>query len=81
MWQSRQKELELDDRLKGRSRNGSSGGSSHRDHDPASQSKRPDASASRSSSERVYESGSERVYESGDSREDEELEKFLHSRS
>jgi hypothetical protein len=72
MWRSRQKELELDDRLKGRSRNGSSGGSSHRDHDSASQSKRPDASASCSSSERVYESG--------DSREDEELEKFLHSR-
>ncbi|XP_059445228.1 uncharacterized protein LOC132177037 isoform X2 [Corylus avellana] len=77
MWRSRQKEIELDDRLKGRSRGGSSGGSSHRDHDAASQSKRPpiyvnDAGASCSSSERVYESG--------DSREDEELEKFLHSR-
>ncbi|XP_059431714.1 uncharacterized protein LOC132165248 [Corylus avellana] len=77
MWRARQKEQELDDRLKGRSRDGSSGGSSHRDHNSASPSKRPpinvnDASASCSSNERVYESG--------DSREDEELEKFLHSR-
>lgn len=77
MWRSRQKELELDDRIRGRSRDGSSGGSSHRDHDSASPSKRPpinvnDASASCSSNERIYQNG--------DSREDEELEKFLHSR-
>lgn len=77
MWKVRQKEIELDDRIKGRSRDGSHGGSSHRDHDSSSTSKRSPMSVDNASASC---SSSERVNESGDSREDEELEKFLHSR-
>ncbi|XP_035540393.1 protein FAM133 isoform X2 [Juglans regia] len=79
MWRARQKELELDDRCKGKFRNGSSdSSSSHIDNYGVNKSKRTlvnvnNTSASCSSSERVYESGS--------SREDEELEEFLHSRA
>ncbi|KAG2704848.1 hypothetical protein I3843_05G025000 [Carya illinoinensis] len=78
MLRARQKELELDDRCKGKFRNGSSNSSSCIDNHGVTKSKSSlvnvnNASASCSSSERVYESGS--------SREDEELEEFLHSRA
>lgn len=78
MWRVRQKELELNDKLKGRSNDGSS----HRDI----------VSSSRSSSKRhvvddngATASSSKRECESDYSREDEglrekEVEEFLHSR-
>ena len=77
MWQARQKELELDDRCRGRLRDGSSSDSSHRDNN-ASTNKKPPKSTNNTSASC---SSSERVYETGYSMEDEELEEFLHSRS
>ncbi|GMY38844.1 protein FAM133 isoform X4 [Fagus crenata] len=76
MWQARQKELELDDRCRGRLRDGSSSDSSHRDNN-ASTNKKPPKSTNNTSASC---SSSERVYETGYSMEDEELEEFLHSR-
>ncbi|KAF8379291.1 hypothetical protein HHK36_028724 [Tetracentron sinense] len=84
MWRVRQKELELDDRLKGRSRDKSSSSSnSHRDHSdpPKSTSTRcretdKDAADLRTSRKR----GSEDCYTSEDGLKDEEIEEFLHSR-
>lgn len=82
MWRVRQKELELDNRLKGRS--GEEGSSRRRDRDVSnslrSSSKRcvvtdKDASALCSSSKRVYEDCSRE-----DELKDEDIEEFLHAR-
>lgn len=82
MWRVRQKELELDNRLKGRS--GEESSSRRRDRDvsnsPRSSSKRcvvtdKDASALCSSSKRVYEDCSME-----DELKDEDIEEFLHAR-
>uniref|UniRef100_A0A5B6ZA34 Uncharacterized protein n=1 Tax=Davidia involucrata TaxID=16924 RepID=A0A5B6ZA34_DAVIN len=85
MWQVRQKELELDDRLKRRQKDKSSSGRSHRDicDSPRSTSKRragseTNASAACSSGERVIQDCYSREDEG---LRDEEIENFLHSRS
>uniref|UniRef100_A0A5B7BZF9 Uncharacterized protein n=1 Tax=Davidia involucrata TaxID=16924 RepID=A0A5B7BZF9_DAVIN len=85
MWQVRQKELELDDRLKRRQNDKSSSGRSHRDicDSPRSTSKRragseTNASAACSSGERVIQDCYSREDEG---LRDEEIENFLHSRS
>lgn len=78
MWRVRQKEIELDERIKGRLRDGSSSDSSLRDNNFTSTNKRPSKSANTAS---ASGSSNERGYENGYSKEDEELEKFLHSRS
>ncbi|XP_021300276.1 serine/arginine-rich splicing factor 11 [Herrania umbratica] len=81
MWRVRQKELELNDRLKGRSRDDSRHSRSHGDisNPSRSTSRRHDSNASASCS------SSKRVAESSYSREDEglrdgEIEEFLNSR-
>ena len=84
MWRVRQKELELNDRLKGRSREesncrkhtdvGNSSRSSSKRHGIDTDS----ASASCLSSKRAYESSYSREDEG---LRDEEIEKFLQSRS
>lgn len=78
MWRVRQKEIELDERIKGRLRDGSSSDSSLRDNNFTSTNKRPPKSVNTAS---ASGSSNERGYENGYSKEDEELEKFLHSRS
>jgi len=78
MWRVRQKELELDDRLKGKSRDEGSHVKEGGDRETSqSRSKRRDSDASCSSSRRSYED-----HHSGDDDglKDEEIEKFLHSR-
>jgi len=77
MWRVRQKEIELDERIKGRLRDGSSSDNSLRDNNFTSTNKRPSKSANTAS---ASGSSNERGYENGYSKEDEELEKFLHSR-
>lgn len=84
MWRARQKELELNDQLKGRSRaedssrkhrdTGTSSRNSSKWHDTDMDS----GAASCSSSKRVHESSYSR--DDGGLR-DEEIEEFLHSRS
>uniref|UniRef100_A0A7C9AUZ6 Uncharacterized protein n=1 Tax=Opuntia streptacantha TaxID=393608 RepID=A0A7C9AUZ6_OPUST len=79
MWRVRQKELELDDRLKGKSRDEGSHVKEGGDRETSrSISKRRDSDASCSSSRRSYED-----HHSGDDDglKDEEIEKFLHSRA
>lgn len=83
MWRTRQKELELDDRLKGKLKEESSSGSkNHRESNSSrSTNKRhsvanDSANASCSSSKRAYSSHSRE----DDGLRDEELEEFLHSR-
>lgn len=78
MWRVRQKELELEDRLKGRSRDydkqhSSRGGNGE---STRSQSKRYDTNTLCSSSKRSYEDYSNE----GEGLKDEEIEAFLHSR-
>uniref|UniRef100_A0A5B7C9P6 Uncharacterized protein n=1 Tax=Davidia involucrata TaxID=16924 RepID=A0A5B7C9P6_DAVIN len=84
MWQVRQKELELDDRLKGRQKEESRSGRSHSGicDSPRSTSKRhssseTSASASCSSSKRAIQDCYSREDEA---LRDEEIEEFLHSR-
>ncbi|KAH7518510.1 hypothetical protein FEM48_Zijuj09G0179400 [Ziziphus jujuba var. spinosa] len=84
MWRTRQKELELDDRLKGKLKEESSSGSkNHRESNSSrSTNKRhsvanDSANASCSSSKRAYSSHSRE----DDGLRDEELEEFLHSRA
>ncbi|KAK9286279.1 hypothetical protein L1049_014669 [Liquidambar formosana] len=84
MWRVRQKERELDERLKGRVGDNSSSDRSHRDisNSPRSASKRhattdKNAGASCSSSKRVSEDCYSREEEG---LRDEEIEEFLHSR-
>ncbi|XVF00666.1 hypothetical protein REPUB_Repub04eG0020700 [Reevesia pubescens] len=81
MWQVRQKELELNDRLKGRSKDDSRHSRSHGDisNPTRSTSRRhdTDTSASCSSSKRVAESSYSREDEG---LRDEEVEEFLQSR-
>ncbi|GLT85900.1 hypothetical protein SLE2022_040720 [Rubroshorea leprosula] len=82
MWRVRQKELELNDRLKKRSKDVSGSGRNHRDVDNSarSTSKRHDDNASTSyiSSKRVMENCYSRKDEG---LRDEEVEEFLHSRT
>ncbi|EEF40253.1 splicing regulatory glutamine/lysine-rich protein 1 [Ricinus communis] len=83
MWRVRQKELELDDRLKGRSRHESSSSSQHRENNrsPRSTSKRQavngDNSSACSSSINIPGNCYSREDEG---LRDEEVEEFLHSR-
>ncbi|PON83379.1 G patch domain protein [Trema orientale] len=79
MWRVRQKELELDDRLKGKSKDQRSNGGSYRNSDSLSTSKRhivvgDRANASCSSSKSCHS-------RNDDGLKDEELEEFLHSRA
>lgn len=83
MWRVRQKELELDDRIKGRLKDESNNGKNHMESNPSrSISKRhvatnDSSNASCSSSKGAYSCDSRE----DDGLRDEELEKFLHSRS
>ncbi|KAJ8434107.1 hypothetical protein Cgig2_005786 [Carnegiea gigantea] len=78
MWRVRQKELELDDRLKGKSRDEGSHVKEEGDRVTSrSRSKRRDSDASCSSSKISYE---DRHSRDDYGLKDEEIEKFLHSR-
>ncbi|OMO92131.1 hypothetical protein COLO4_17824 [Corchorus olitorius] len=81
MWRARQKELELNDRIKGRSKDDSRHSRSHKDisNSPRSTIRRHDsnASASCSSSKRVAESS---YSPEDEGLRDEEIEEFLQSR-
>ncbi|XP_058191241.1 uncharacterized protein LOC131308340 [Rhododendron vialii] len=84
MWRVRQKELELDDRLKGRSRDNSSSDRSNRDSGD-SRKHTNDRHSHSETSANVPCSSSRRVIEDCYSREDEglkddEIDQFLHSR-
>lgn len=83
MWRLRQKELELDNRIKGRSRDESSSRRYHKDasssrspsnrHDIDDYSAEPSCSQSKSAHENRHKRGDEGLG-------DEEIEEFLHSR-
>ncbi|XP_057515749.1 uncharacterized protein LOC130797247 [Amaranthus tricolor] len=77
MWRLRQKEKELDDKLKGKLRVDRSDSSRDRDRElHESQSKRHDSNPSCSSRKRPYEDDSKEE----EGLRDEEIEEFLHSR-
>lgn len=77
MWRLRQKEKELDDKLKGKFRVDRSDISRGRERELCeSQSKRHDSNPSCSSSKRPYEDDSKE----DEGLRDEEIEEFLHSR-
>lgn len=78
MWRARQKELELDDNLKGQSRDEGTVIRGERDVEMSrSRRKRHDSDASCSSSKRSYE---DHHFSDSEGLRDEEIEKFLHSR-
>lgn len=75
MWRVRKKERELDDRVKGRPKDGDSHVSREGERELSQRrSKRHDSDASCSSSKRLYDSRDD------EGLRDEEIEKFLHSR-
>ncbi|KAL6989492.1 hypothetical protein U1Q18_015242 [Sarracenia purpurea var. burkii] len=84
MWRVRQKEIELDDRLKGRLRDDSSSGRSNRDSSDSQRSANKRHTYIETSAS-VQCSSSKRVIQDCSSREDEgfkddEIDEFLHSR-
>lgn len=87
MWRVRQKEIELDDRLKGRSRDNSSSDRSNRDSDDSQRhtNKRHScgersASVPCSSSKRVIEDIENHYSREDEGLKDDEIDEFLHSR-
>lgn len=78
MWRVRQKELELDDRLRGKSREGNNGSGSRRGFKPSTDFSHDIPSSSSPSSKRDYEDCDLRENQG---LKDEELEEFLHSRT
>lgn len=79
MWRVRQKEMELDKRVKGTSVYKSSGDGSHRD-DSSSRSTGRRAGVDKSTSASSSSSSKKEPEHSPEGLKDEELEEFLHSR-
>lgn len=77
MWRVRQKELELDDRLRGKSRDGNNTSRSQGSFRPSTDSSHDIPSSSSPSNRRVSEDCHLREDQG---LKDEELEEFLHSR-
>ena len=77
MWRAREKELELESKMKGRS-------SRSKDHDDSRGKKRKSEMRNHSSSSRVEQEGitySNSYSDQEDGLRDDEIERFLHSRS